>query len=145
MPNVQTLTNQYKLDLANGVHLPAHDYRVALFTSAAVGLDASLTTYTGLANEVANGNGYATGGKALANRVAQLIGTTAVIDWDDLVWPGATFTARYAVIYNNTLAGKNVIAGSAVERIVSGKTASAGNFTLDFPAPGAATSLIRIP
>ena len=142
MPNVQTLTNQYKLDLANGVHLPAHDYRVALFTSAAVGLDASLTTYTGLANEVANGNGYATGGKALANRVAQLIGTTAVIDWDDLVWPGATFTARYAVIYNNTLAGKNVI---AILDFGVDKTASAGNFTLDFPAPGAATSLIRIP
>lgn len=142
MPNVQTLTNQYKLDLANGVHLPAHDYKVALFTSAAVGLDATLVTYTGLANEVANGNGYATGGKSLLNRVAQLFGSTAVIDWDDLVWIAATFTARYAVLYNNTLAGKNVI---AILDFGVDKTASNGNFTLDFPAPGAATSLIRIP
>ena len=142
MPNVQTLTKQFKLDLANGVHQPGHDYRVSLHTSAAVGLDADLTTYTGISGEVANGNGYVTGGKALANRVAQLFGTTAVIDWDDLVWAAATFTARYAVIYNNTVAGKNVI---AILDFGVDKTASNGNFTLDFPAPGAATSLIRIP
>lgn len=142
MPNVQTLTNQFKLDLANGVHQPGHDYKIAIFDDTAVGLDATLTTYTGLLHEVANGNGYATGGKSLLNRVAQLLAGVAVIDWDDIVWLGATFTGRYAVIYNNTVAGKNVI---AILDFGANKTASNGNFTIDFPAPGAATSLIRIP
>lgn len=142
MPNVQTIVNAFKLALANGVHQPGHDYRVSLHTSAAVGLDATLASYTGISGEVANGNGYVTGGKALLNRVAQILAGVAVIDWDDLVWAAATFTARYAVIYNNTLAGKDVI---CVLDFGVDKTASAGNFTLDFPAVGAGTSLIRIP
>ena len=139
MAITQALCTSFKEDLLNGVHEPGDTYKIALYTSSAT-LGASTTAYTAT-NEVANGNGYTTGGKTLAGRTVALDGTVAILDFTDPVWSAATFTARGALIYNDTAAGKNAI---AVLDFGSDITATNGNFTVDFPAVAAATSLIRV-
>lgn len=133
--------NSFKTEILNGEHLPGHTYKVALFTSAA-NLGPSTTTYTGQSGEVANGNGYATGGLALSGRSVTLDGSTAVLDWTtDPEWTDASFTCRGALIYNDTLAGKNAV---AVINFVTDKSPIAGTMTLVFPAPTSTEGLIRL-
>lgn len=52
------------------------------------------------ANEVANGNGYATHGKALTCTTS-VAGQVASLDCDDQSWPSSTFSAKYAVIVHD--------------------------------------------
>jgi len=60
------------------------------------------------ANEV-TGIGYVAGGSALAGKA---VTQGAITKWDagDLVWSNATFSAYHAVIYDDTLAGDDLIA-----------------------------------
>lgn len=60
-----------------------------------------------LTNEVANGNGYITGGIALTNVVLSRSGNVIKFDCDDAVWTasGGSITARFAVIYRNATDG----------------------------------------
>ncbi len=91
--------------------------------------------------EVANGNGYATGGQALAGFAVTLDTNTAVLDFTtDPTWPSASFTARGALIYNSTKANKAV----AVLDFGADITATNGTFTVTLPAATAAAGLIRI-
>jgi len=54
------------------------------------------------ANEIANGNGYSTGGATLANDAANIIEDGAAYDSDDVVWTasgGSIPAHRYYVMY----------------------------------------------
>jgi hypothetical protein len=57
-----------------------------------------------LSNEVSAGGGYTTGGKTLASCTASYDAgsNTFSLDATDVSWTSATFTARYAVIYDDT-------------------------------------------
>lgn len=74
-------------------------FKMALFQSTS-NIGAGSTTYAGVTNEVANANGYTTGGEAIT---LTLSGTTTVtVDIaTDPVWTatGGSITARFAVIY----------------------------------------------
>lgn len=130
----------YKQDLFNGVHQPGDSYYICLVTSAST-ISPSTTTYTGISGEVANGNGYTTGGKALTGRNVSVDTGTVCLDFTDPVWATATITARGALIYNNTAAGKNAICVLDFGQDVSSTN---DNFTVDLPAAGAGTSLLRL-
>lgn len=102
-----TVFNKAKLYLLNGVHdLDSHTFKMILTTSSQA-LDATFVgtstecLYADLTAQVANGNGYTTGGKTLTMSVTQSTGTITV-DCDDQSWTSATFTAKYAVIFNDT-------------------------------------------
>ena len=83
----------------NALDLDTDVLKIALFTSSFVP-DLTDTLYSGLANEVANGNGYTTGGETFDNPV--LSGTTTVsFTADAVTWTNCTFTTRYAVIYGS--------------------------------------------
>ena len=139
MAITSAFTNQAKQDFFNGVHQPSDAYTIALYTSSAI-LDKTTTAYTAV-GEVANGNGYATGGKLLVGFTVSIDADTAYMDWStDPVWTTATFTARGAMIYNATRANKTI----AVYDFGSDKVSSGGSFTVALPAPAAATALIRI-
>ena len=139
MAITSAFTNQAKQDFFNGVHQPADVYKIALYTSAAT-LDKTTTAYSAT-NEVANGNGYATGGATLSGFTVALDTDTAYIDWtSDPSWAAASFTARGALIYNSSRSNKAI----AVFDFGADKTASGGAFTVTLPAPAAATALIRI-
>lgn len=49
------------------------------------------------ANEIANGNGYTTHGKALTQALSRS-GLVVTLDCDDQTWSGSTFEVAYAVI-----------------------------------------------
>ena len=84
------------------------NWKMALYTSSS-----NCNTLTAsekladLTNEVANGNGYTTGGVALTNVVLTRSGNVVTFDCDDAVWnaSGGSITARYAVIYRNATDG----------------------------------------
>lgn len=143
MAITQALCTSFKLQLLNGdadfSSSTSRTYRMALFTNAAT-LDASTTTYDGLTNEVI-GSGYTAGGKPLTGLVTTTDGTTAFVDFDDVIWPGSSITARGALIYELT-AGNPAV---AVLDFTEDKITSGGNFVVQIPNPTAADAIIRLP
>ena len=97
------LTNSTRTDIIAGNSQTGSGYSVALFTSAA-GLATTVTSYASLTNEVANANGYTTGGVAVS--LADT-GTTSVAVYfaaspGNPTWTatGGSIVARWAVLYN---------------------------------------------
>ena len=84
------------------------------------------------ANEVANGSGYTTGGQSLTVSYDETSGTVT-FDADDLVWNSATFTARYALIYDDTHA-EDLLA--FLLDFSENKTGQGDTFTVRFNASG---------
>ena len=80
------------------------------------------------------------GSSDLSVNVTESGGTTAFTDFADLSWPGASFTARGALIYNASDGNRAV----CVLDFGSDKTVSDGTFTIQFPAAAAGTAIIRI-
>lgn len=120
-----TFTNGLRTKLLDGTFdLDSDSFKVALVTSASnIGL--ASTTWAGVTNEVANGNGYATGGIPVS---LVLAGTTSVTVKfaANPVWTatGAGITARWAVIYE---VGGNVLAYSLLDNTPANVTVTAGN------------------
>jgi len=142
----QATCSVFKLALLNAVHLTSHTYKIALFkaTASIVGTHgAGTTSYTDMgADEIPNGSGYTTGGATLSGRVAALISGTGVLDWADPTWPASTITSRGALIYNDSLAGKDAL---FVLDFGADITSTNDVFSVDFPSQGAGTSLFRLP
>ena len=143
----QCLPTSFKVDLLSGqqnfsaLSGGPNTFKIALYTSSAT-LDATTTSYTGTTNEI-TGTGYTAGGKTLTISVAPTSsGTTAYISFSNAVWTASTFTARGALIYNNTLAGKNAV---AILDFGSDKTVTASTFTIVFPTADSTNAVIRIP
>ena len=113
-------------------------YKIALFTSSAT-LGASTTAYS-TTNEV-SGTGYTAGGASLTVVAPTTSGTTALLDFNDVTFSNATITARGALIYSDSATGDPAV---AVLDFGSDKTSTAGDFTIQFPAAGASTAIIRI-
>jgi len=99
-PSAWTFTNEGRTKLLDGTfNLASDTFNMALFQSTS-NIGASSTTYAGLTNETANGNGYTTGGIQVSPLA--LSGTSTVVVKDsNPTWTasGGTITARYAVIY----------------------------------------------
>ena len=129
--------NSYKKEILEGVHAAADTYKIALFTDAAT-LGAATTAYSST-NEVANGNGYTTGGATLSGFTSGLADGVAYITFSDASWSSATITARGCLIYNSSKSNKAVAAFDFGSNIIS----TNGTFTVDLPVAGA-TALIRI-
>jgi hypothetical protein len=129
----QTLTTQAKLialqTLATGT------LKMALYTADA-NLGASTLVYT-TANEVV-GTGYTAGGNTLTNVTVLSSGTTAYLDFDNVVWNPAVFTTRGALIYNTSLSNLAV----AILDFGADKTTTT-TLTVQMPVNAATTALIR--
>ena len=117
----------------------AQVFKIALYTSTAT-LNATTTAYSAT-NEVANGSGYTTGGATLSiSTYATLSGTTCYIDFTDVTWAAASFTARGALIYKSGGANSSI----ATLDFGEDKTASSGNFVVQFPTADASNAIIRL-
>jgi hypothetical protein len=140
MAITQALCLSFRTELLGGIHdLDTDAIKMALFTSSAT-LDASTTAYSST-DEVSDvGTNYTAGGKTMANPVISLDGTTAIVDFDDVAWSNASFTARGALIYNSSEANRAI----AVLDFGADKTSTNGDFTVVMPAAAAATAIIRI-
>ena len=147
MAITQAMCTSFKVELLNGIHAfgttvaragtTADSMYIALYTSSA-SLDATTTAYSAT-NEV-SGTGYSAGGNALTAVAPTSSGTTAFTDFNDTTWSTATITARGALIYNSTQSNKAV----AVLDFGADKTATAGDFTIVFPAADASNAIIGI-
>lgn len=118
-------TNAARTNLLNGTHdIDSDSWKVALVTSSS-NIGASTTTWAGVTNEVANGNGYTTGGQSVT---LVLTGTTSVTCTfsSNPVWTasGSGITARWAVLYE---VGGAVLAYVLLDNTPADVTASAGN------------------
>ena len=129
----QTLTTQAKY--AALAYLAEGTLKMALYTAAA-DLNADTLVYT-TANEVV-GTGYTAGGKTLTGVTINKSGSTAYLDFNDVTWAPASFTARGALIYNTNLGNLAV----AVLDFGADKTATT-SFTVQVPANTATSALIR--
>jgi hypothetical protein len=129
----QTLTTQAKLVALQA--LATGTLKMALYTADA-NLGAETLTYS-TANEVV-GTGYTAGGNVLTGVTVLTSGTTAYLDFDDVVWNPAGFTARGALIYNTSLSNLAV----AVLDFGADKTTTT-TFTVQTPANTADAALIR--
>ena len=58
--------------------------------------------YDDITEEVADGNGYTTGGVELDNTTVDQNGEYSIYDADDISWLNSTITARAVVIYRDT-------------------------------------------
>ena len=139
MATTAALCNSFKTELlAMTPHTAGDTYMIALYTDTAATLSKSTTAYT--ATGEITGTGYTAGGMALAGFSVTLDTDTAILDWTtDPVWATATITADTALIYNATRSNKAV----AVVKFATASS-TAAPFTVQLPAPAAATGLIRI-
>lgn len=145
MAITQCLPTSFKVDLLEGqqnfstLSGGPNTYYMALYTSSAA-LDATTSAYTATGEVV--GTGYTAGGQALTiSQNPTSGGTTAYISFANVTWANSTITARGAMIYNNTLAGKNAV---AIFDFGSDKSSNASAFTIVFPANDASNAVIRI-
>ena len=145
MAITQAMSTLFKKDVMLGdQHLDSDTLHIALYTSSAT-LSAATDGYI-TANEVANGNGYTTGGIALASKTVQENSTSGVFDAADPEFTSATFTARGALIYNKTLgdASSNARGAIAILDFGGNFTVSGGTFKIVFPANTKDNAIVRI-
>ena len=142
------MCNPVKRDLLKGFHDFASGgstFKLALFTSSA-SLDASTEDYS-TSNEP-SGTGYVAGGETLTGQsvTGSTSATTAYVDWsNDAQWTSASFTANGAMIYNTTTDGGSSTTDTVCILAFGGDfTATAGTFTVQFPAPGVSTAILRL-
>jgi hypothetical protein len=140
----QGLTNSFKQEMLQaGQNLATNTLKMALYTAFSdIG---PLTTVYTATNEV-TGTGYTAGGVVMTGVTinTELSGVdsgTVFVDFNNVSWPGASFTARGALIYNVTQSNKSV----AVLDFGSDKIFSSVSNTVVMPENTATTALIRFP
>ena len=137
MANV--IPNAFKGELLSGTHNFAsggNSFKLALYTSNPY--STSSTAYD-TTNEVSSGggSGYTTTGLVLQSQ-SVTTGATSFVDFDDLTFSSATFTAAFGAIYNDTNSDKLCV----VLDFGGDKTATNGTFTVSYPNPSTPANAI---
>jgi hypothetical protein len=136
------ICNSFKKELLEAKHdftaSTGSKFKLAMYTSAAT-LGKSTTAYAAT-NEVSSPAGYSAGGKALINTGTSVASDVAITDFTDLSFTNVTLTARGALIYNTSNSNSAV----AVLDFGGDKTATAGTFTIQFPAFTTSAAILRI-
>ena len=142
MAITQAIPNSFRGELLTGTHnftaTTGNVFKLALYTSASV-MSSATTSYSTTA-EVANTGQYVTGGGVLVNISPVVSSGVAFIDFNDISFTGVTLTAAGALIYNTSSSNKAV----AVLSFSGDKTATAGTFTVQFPAATTSAAILTI-
>jgi len=129
----QTVTNSFQAELLEGVHdFNTDTFKIALYLATA-DLDANTTVY--VTGGETSGTGYTAGGNVMTGIS---VNAAAFVNFANVLWNPAAFTARGALIYNSTKGNKAV----AVLDFGSDKTAT-NTFLVQMPANTATSALIR--
>ena len=148
----QAMCTSFKQELLQGIHNftngsgggtttstgSGNAFKLALYTSSA-SLGAATTAFT-TSNE-ASGTGYSSGGSALTNVTPTTSSTTALTDFADLTFSSVTLTAAGAAIYKSTGGGNELV---LVLDFGGNKTATNGDFVIQFPTADASNAIIRL-
>ena len=136
------IANSFKGQILRAIHnfsaAGGNTFKLALYQTDAT-LGASTTSFT-TTNQVSSA-GYTSGGKALVNSGVLVTGAVAFTNFSNVSFTGVTLTAQGALIYNDTAAGDPAV---CVLDFGGPKTATAGTFTVQFPAFTTSAAIIRI-
>jgi len=138
MSILQGQTTSFKVGLFNGqFNLASDTIKMALYNGNA-NLNPSTTVYTST-NEI-TGTGYTAGGQTMTGVTISYDATNSVayVNFANVVWNPAAFTARCALIYDSTASNASI----AVIDFGSDKTCT-NTFTVTMPANTYSTALIR--
>ena len=136
------MCTSFKKELLEGVHnfknSGGSTFQIALYTDSA-SFTAATTAYTS-SNEI-TGTNYSAKGNTLTRVDPSSSGTTGFTDFADTSWSTATFSAMGAMIFNDSSSGDPAV---VILDFGALKTATAGTFTIAFPAADASNAIIRI-
>ena len=136
------MCTSFKKELLEGVHnfkkSGGSTFQIALYTDSA-SFTAATTAYTS-SNEI-TGTNYSAKGNTLTRVDPSSSGTTGFTDFADTSWSTATFSAMGAMIFNDSASGDPSV---VILDFGALKTATAGTFTIAFPAADASNAIIRI-
>jgi hypothetical protein len=140
----QAVCNSFKKELLEGIHdfeSGADEFKLALYEDTA-NLSAATTAYPGdsTGGQVSDTGEYSQGGGVLQSQQTSLDTGVAIVTFANLSFTGVTLTARGALIYNTSESNKAV----AVLDFGGDKTATAGTFTIQFPAFTSTAAILRI-
>ena len=138
----QGQTLSFRSDIVQGDQdLSANTLKMALYDGFAT-MGPTTTVYT-TDNEVV-GTGYTAGGNTITGVTINTDANTntVYIDFDNVSWPGASFTARGALIYNTSttpVSNRSI----AVLDFGADKLFTYTNNTVTMPVNSASTALLR--
>jgi hypothetical protein len=134
--------DSFKTDLLGGVFdfdsSGGSTFKLALYSSLA-NFSTSTTAYT-TTNEVSSsGTNYTAGGGTLTNNGVAVSSNIAFVDFADLTFSSVTLTAAGALIYKSS-------SNEAVLVLDFGgnKTATNGDFVIQFPTANSSNAIIRL-
>jgi hypothetical protein len=140
MANV--VPDSFKTDLLGGVFdfdsSGGSTFKLALYTNIS-GLTTATTAYT-TTNEVSSsGTSYTAGGNTLTNNGVAVASNVGYVDFADLTFSSVTLSAVGALIYK----------GSSNEAVLvldfgGTKTATNGDFVVQFPTANSSSAIIRL-
>jgi len=138
------MCTSFKGELLGGIHdLDTHTIKLALIKASPSGTYGAATTnysnVTGNSDE-SSGTNYSAGGQNLDSAAITTSGTTAMVDFADEVFSNVTTSADGCIIYNSSASNKAI----AVIDFGGTVSATAGDLTIEFPAVGTSTAVIRI-
>ena len=128
----------FKGELLSGTHNFAtgvDGFKIALYTSNPYSTSSTVALTT---NEVSSAGSSNYARKDLASQAVVASTATSSVDFADVTWSSATFSAAFAAIYNDDKSDKLCV----VLDFGGTKTATNGDFTVSFPDPSTASNAI---
>ena len=128
----------FKGELLKGTHnfgTGGDAFKIALYTSNPYTTSSSVVDNT---NEVSSAGSSNYVRKALTSQAVAASTATSSVDFADVTWSSATFSAAFAAIYNDDQGDKLCV----VLDFGGTKTATNGDFTVSFPDPSTASNAI---
>ena len=140
MANV--VPDSFKTDLLEGTFnfgSGGDTFNLALY-STLTNLTTGTTAYTTTNEVTSSGTNYSAGGQALTNNGVAIAANTAYVDFADETFSSVTLTAAGALIYKSSANNEAVL----VLDFGGDKTATNGDFVIQFPTADQTTAIIRL-
>ena len=128
----------FKGELMSGTHnfsTGGDGFKIALYTSNPYDTSCTVALTT---NEVSSAGSSNYARKSLTSQAVVATTATTSVDFADVTWSSATFSAAFAAIYNDDKSDKLCV----VLEFGGTKTATNGDFTISFPDPSTASNAI---
>ena len=128
----------FKGELMSGTHnfsTGGDGFKIALYTSNPYDTSSTVALTT---NEVSSAGSSNYARKDLTSQAVVATTATTSVDFADVTWSSATFSAAFAAIYNDDKSDKLCV----VLDFGGTKTATNGDFTISFPDPSTASNAI---
>ena len=128
----------FKGELMSGTHnfsTGGDTFKIALYTSNPYTTSSTVALTT---NEVSSAGSSNYARKSLTSQAVVATTATTSVDFADVTWSSATFSAAFAAIYNDDKSDKLCV----VLDFGGTKTATNGDFTISFPDPSTASNAI---